>query len=99
MTVTDLDGFVVLVPSAPSPPLDALAADCVRWFDSFPAPSSTDGLARRRRVGLTPRQDSHLREFGYPFVLEDFPFHLTLTRRLAEESGIDRSRFCAITPN
>lgn len=73
MTVTDLDGFVALVPSAPSPPLDALAADCVRWFDSFPAPSSTDGLARRRRVGLTPRQDSHLREFGYPFVLEDFP--------------------------
>lgn len=82
LAVTDLDGFIALTPSGPAPELDALAADCVRGFDAFRAPASADELERRRRGGLSPRQDSNLREFGYPFVMDDFRFHLTLTRRL-----------------
>lgn len=82
LVVTDLDGFIALTPSGPAPTLDALAADCVRGFDVFRAPASADELARRRRGGLSPRQDSNLLEFGYPFVMDDFRFHLTLTRRL-----------------
>jgi 2'-5' RNA ligase len=34
---------------------------------------------------LTPRQREHLERFGYPFVMEDFRFHMTLTGRLDAE--------------
>ena len=36
-------------------------------------------LARRRSGGLTPRQEELLQRWGYPFVLEEFRFHLSLT--------------------
>lgn len=85
LKVTDLDGFIALTPSAPAPALDELAADCVRSFDCFRAPASVEEIARRRQGGLSPRQDSHLRQYGYPFVLDDFRFHMTLTERLGEQ--------------
>jgi 2'-5' RNA ligase len=34
---------------------------------------------------LTPRQREHLDRWGYPYVMEDFRFHMTLTGRLATE--------------
>ena len=35
--------------------------------------------ARRRAAGLTPRQEELLVRWGYPYVLEQWRFHLTLT--------------------
>ena len=40
-------------------------------------------LARRRAGGLTPRQDELLQRWGYPFVLEEFRFHMSLTGPLS----------------
>src|SRR5882672_12556065 len=34
---------------------------------------------------LTARQLDHLERWGYPYVMEDFRFHMTLTGRLAAE--------------
>jgi hypothetical protein len=51
-------------------------------FDPFRRPPDASELARRRSVGLTPRQDALLARFGYPYVLDEFQFHLTLTERL-----------------
>jgi 2'-5' RNA ligase len=34
---------------------------------------------------LTARQLDHLDRWGYPYVMEDFRFHMTLTGRLAAE--------------
>jgi hypothetical protein len=36
-------------------------------------------LARRREGGLTPAQDALLLRWGYPYVMEEFRFHITLT--------------------
>lgn len=74
--------FVALVPAAPSPDLDALAAACVRHFDRFRAPLSEADRARRRAAPLSERQVGHLARWGYPHVLADFRFHLTLTGAL-----------------
>jgi putative phosphonate metabolism protein len=71
--------FVALVPGAPSPDLRQLAADAVRDLDRFRAPPSEAELARRRKAGLTPRQELLLQQWGYPYVMEEFRFHLTLT--------------------
>lgn len=77
-----LGGFFALVPDGPVPALEAFAAACVRELDAFRAPPSPDELARRRRSGLSPRQDALLARWGYPYVMEEFRFHLTLTGRL-----------------
>ncbi|HET6519502.1 MAG TPA: DUF1045 domain-containing protein, partial [Geminicoccaceae bacterium] len=47
-------------------------------------PSDAAELSRRRAAGLTARQDALLLAWGYPYVFEEFRFHLTLTERLGE---------------
>ncbi len=80
-------GFVALRPAAPSPALDALAADVVRHFDPVRAPLTTADIARRRKAGLTPRQDRQMLDWGYPYIFDDFHFHLTLSGRLTPEKS------------
>jgi putative phosphonate metabolism protein len=84
--IVDLLGhFVAIVPAAPVPILDALAADCVRAFDPFRAPLSPEDRARRDPASLSARQAAHLDRWGYPHVMEDFRFHMTLTGRVPTE--------------
>jgi putative phosphonate metabolism protein len=80
-----LDGFLALVPDGDPAALQDLAARCVRELEGFRRPLSEDELARRRKAALTARQDANLLRWGYPYVLDDFRFHMTLTERL--ESG------------
>ena len=82
--LADIKGFLALVPSAPCPALNALADAAVRAFDDLRAPAPPEELARRRKANLSARQDGHLIRWGYPYVFEDFAFHVTLTERLAE---------------
>ncbi len=49
-------------------------------------------LARRRRAALTPEQDALLQAWGYPYVLEHFRFHLSLTGPLDALSAEDVDR-------
>lgn len=72
-------GFVALRPSGPSAALDAFAAEVVRVTDPLRAPLTAEERARRRPERLTERQRAHLDRWGYPFVFEDFHFHITLT--------------------
>ena len=86
LTLAVLGGFLALVPTGDPAPLQALAAACVRDLDAFRAPAGADELARRRQAGLSPRQEAHLTRWGYPHVLEDFRFHMTLTARLPPDA-------------
>lgn len=85
LEVTALSGFVALRPVAPPPGLRALADDVVRTFDTFRRPAGAAELRRRRRAGLTPRQESNLATWGYPYVMDDFRLHFTLTGRLPDD--------------
>ena len=86
-----LAGFLALTPSEPFEELDRLAADCVAAFDRFRAPAAEAELARRRRTGLSLRQEALLLRWGYPYVMDAFRFHLTLTGPL-DEAGLERER-------
>lgn len=83
LALADLDGFLALVPERQDAALERLAGDCVEFFDGFRAPAGDAELAKRRAGGLSARQEANLSRWGYPFVGEDFRFHMTLTRRLA----------------
>ena len=54
----------------------------VRATDPLRAPLSAAEIARRRPDRLTKRQRRLLNRWGYPFVMQEFRFHMTLTDRL-----------------
>ncbi len=86
LTMAVLDGFLALIPTDPSAGLQDMAAKTVRDLDPFRAPLNAAEMARRRPETLSPRQRALLDEFGYPYVMEQFQFHMTLTGRLTDTS-------------
>lgn len=82
LALTAMGGWLALIPSARTEALQHLAAEIVRAFDDFRAPAPPEEIARRTAAGLTQRQTEHLKTWGYPYVMEDFRPHLTLTGRL-----------------
>jgi putative phosphonate metabolism protein len=80
--VDSINGFIAVVPAEPSDKLTQLAADCVRAFDIFRTPLTPQDRARRSPETLTERLRDNLDRWGYPYVMEEFQFHMTLTGRL-----------------
>lgn len=80
--VTDLEGFVALTPVGDGDALRDLAARVVTGTDPLRAALTPDEIARRSPDRLTAPQRAHLDRWGYPFVMEEFQFHLTLTGAL-----------------
>jgi putative phosphonate metabolism protein len=78
-----LSGFTAIVPREPVAALNKLADDCVTAFDTFRAPMTAQDRARRSPARLTARQVAQLDRWGYPYVFDDFRFHMTVTGRLA----------------
>ena len=80
--VNAISGFIAVIPRARSGELDQLAADCVTAFDTFRAPLTPEDRARRNPSKLSARQCDYLDLWGYPYVMEEFRFHMTLTGRI-----------------
>lgn len=79
LEIARLGAFFAYVPQAEIPDLTDLAARVVAEFDHFRAPLSEADIARRNVATLTERQLSHLTSWGYPYVFDEFRFHMTLT--------------------
>ena len=86
-----LSDFLVLAPMEADAAAE-LAADCVRAFDPFRAPPTSEELERRRPERLTESEKANLDRWGYPWVMADSRFHLTLTGPLDQAA---RAKFGA----
>lgn len=95
LQVRDLGNFLALVPQEASAPLDAIARACVTRLHAFAEPLSDAELARRRKSKLSPREDAMLVQWGYPFVLDTFRFHCSLTGSLQILSAAQRQAVVA----
>ncbi|MBO9590347.1 DUF1045 domain-containing protein [Devosia sp.] len=84
LRVASLDGFLALIPAEPNEALQDFASYVVEEFEPFRAPLSIKDRAARAARGLTPRQEELLDSYGYPYVFDEFRFHMTLTDRLPE---------------
>lgn len=87
--VKAIGSFLALTPAGASPDLEALAGDCIRTFEPFRASLSAADRERRLKSPLTERQIAHLDQWGYPYVFDEFRFHMTLTGRLPEDVKAD----------
>ena len=79
IVVSRIGRFLALTPSRPESLLDRFAATVVEAFDAFRAPPSPEETERRKHSGLSPAQEALLARWGYPYVMEEFRFHMTLT--------------------
>ena len=96
LELTRLGRFLALTLPGDTPDLSHLAARIVRDLDPFRAPPTAQDLARRRAKSLTDTQDKLLMKWGYPYVMEEFRFHITLTGRLTKSQAEDVKS--ALTP-
>lgn len=84
-TVRGISSFVAITPNDFCAELQKLADDCVIAFDQFRAPLTTADRERRNVSALNKRQVAYLDRWGYPYVLEEFRFHMTLAGSLPAE--------------
>jgi hypothetical protein len=78
LEVVYLKNFLALCPALPSDPLNALAARCVTELDHHRLPEDAAGRAKRA-IGRSPSELKNLARWGYPLVLADWKFHITLS--------------------
>lgn len=87
LKVQQLGGFLALCPEGDKEAINAVASTCVTLLDRLAAPLSSEELERRRRKGsLSTQEDALLVRWGYPYVMERYRFHLSLTGNL---QGVD----------
>ncbi|TXI07438.1 MAG: DUF1045 domain-containing protein [Rhizobium sp.] len=98
LVLGQLGHFFALVPGSLHQPLQDFASRVVKTFEPFRAPLSEHDIARRKPEGLTEAQRANLLRWGYPYVNDEFRFHMTLTGRVPagrqpEMHDILRERF------
>lgn len=96
LRVQRLGDFLALRPDGDCAPLQALADDCVMRLHHLALPLNSAELQRRRRAALSPTQDALLEKWGYPWVLDQFRFHFSLTGSLSDVSAADTARWLAV---
>ena len=82
LRVALLGDFLALIPDGDTRDIDALARGCVSHLHALAAPLSPAELARRRAAGLSPDEDKMLQRWGYPYVMDHFRLHFSLTGSL-----------------
>ena len=83
LKIARLGRFLAMTQDVQSNEVTELAASTVSHFDKFRAPLSDKDIEKRRQRRLTPQQDELLLRWGYPYVMQEFKFHMTLTGWLA----------------
>lgn len=84
LRLSRLGSFLALTPEGDVTDLVALAAHCVADLDAFRAAPTAAEIARRNPDGLNAHQRELLDLWGYPWVMDQFRFHMTLTGDLPE---------------
>lgn len=76
-----LERFVAIIPATDdgAAAMRTLAADALHAFAPLRAQPSEHDRRRRLSVNLTERQRELLDRWGYPYVLDAFRFHMTLS--------------------
>ncbi|GLQ55938.1 DUF1045 domain-containing protein [Devosia nitrariae] len=88
MEIRSIDGFLAIVPAVQEERLTRFAQECVEALEELRAPLSERDRARRTANGkLSARQHELLDRYGYPYVAEEFRFHMTLTDRLDPQAA------------
>lgn len=93
LAVNEIGGFLALTPQDMPIEVGRLAAECVTQFDHLRLPMTDEERQKRLRSNLTERQIELMDTYGYPYVMEEFRFHMTLSNRIEDDE--ERARLKA----
>ena len=79
MATADGRAFVVLKPNGGVKELRSFEEKAVRALDVLRAPLTNAESQSQNAASLTPRQRYYLEAWGYPYVIDEFQPHFTLT--------------------
>ena len=83
LKISQLSDFLALVPERSKVQgLNKLAWKCVRFLDPLRAPMTHNQIARRKSLKHLERENYD--QWGYPYVGNQFRFHMTLSNSLAK---------------
>lgn len=101
LQVSRMGRSLVLMPTGHLEDLNHLASELVQKLDRFRRPPSKAELARRRKPNLSERELELLERWGYPYVLDEFRFHMTLSGPLPDKhiDAIKTALTAAISPH
>lgn len=85
LRVASVGPFLALIPDGDESALNKLAFAIVEHFEPFRAAISDEDRTRRLASPLTSKQIQYLNRFGYPYVNDEFRFHMTLTNSLHQD--------------
>ena len=85
LKISRLGRFLAMTQDVQSNEVTELAASTVSHFDKFRVPLSDNDIEKRRQRRLTPKQDALMLRWGYPYVMQEFKFHMTLTGPLRND--------------
>lgn len=84
LELAEIGPFFALTCAGGSESIYALCHRVVEAFEPWRAPLSSSDLARRKPERLSERQREMLESWGYPYVMDEFRFHMTLTGPVEE---------------
>ena len=84
-----LSGFAALMFANQPGAVQQLASQCVEQLEGFRAPLTPEDIQRRKPDALSKQQQHYLHQYGYPFVMSEFKFHMTLTGPLDSATHTD----------
>ncbi len=85
LKIKSMTHFIALAPKNSCDQLDAFAAQCLKHFEPFRAQLTREEYQKRNPVLLSERQLRYLEQWGYPYVEDEFRFHMTLTDSMMED--------------
>lgn len=85
LQIAEIGSCFALMLKEPVPGLQQMANDTVVALDKFRAPLSEQDFSRRNPQALTSAQLRNLQQWGYPYVFDEFRFHMTLTDKIEEQ--------------
>ena len=86
LNITRFGQFLVMTQDVQSNEVTELGAATVSHFDKFRAPLTDKDIEKRRRGRLTQKQEELMLRWGYPYVMQEFKFHMTLTDLLPNDA-------------
>jgi hypothetical protein len=91
IATADGRAFVALKPSRSARELHAFEEKAVRKLNGLRAPLTDAERLKRELARLTPLQRYYLDMWGYPYVLNEFRPHFTLTNALADPKPVEKA--------
>ena len=82
LKVQKLGNFIALMMNPNEQKMQNLASQLVENLDQFRAPLHQKEIDKRRMSNLTTSENKNLLQWGYPYVFDDFRFHMTLTEKI-----------------